>query len=575
MKKFVFKCIATVVALTTLCTSVLAAAPYTVTEDFVNNEITVTGTGAEAENVIFQILKKGKSFDDWTSGSSLSDFVLWQKQITIDGTKAYTFTVPYANTLEAGEYEFRVVSDLSGVLESEESPLALVGTTTYSNELAEIKTQALADTADIAEVEYAIDGGDGSVSPVGFDLAIFNELSPTVKTKAIKNYLAYVADGVNGGLADFAADKHFASANMANRSANFNTYMIMAALDEGGIIDDLVVALEDSSLAVDEAELLADLEDCVVYDYEWNYVISKLEAADGIVDAKSLRQAIVEALILCETRYSDGSDISWVLSNLGYGEDIEIANPTTNKKVYAAMNGKDYEDIEAFKEAYRGFVREFSKGSDGGSGGSTAPSHWAGKYEEESTASTNKESIKVPYVDIEGIVWAADAIIALTDMGVLNGKGNGYFEPDSSVTREEFVKILVAALGYENAGYAGNNFGDVADSDWFCKYVNIAYEKGLVNGIGGGLFGVGQELTRQDMVVMLYNALTASGAQLATGEATFADDHKIADYAKTAVNALYTMGVVNGVSDTEFDPLGIASRAQAAKVVYGVLKMLK
>ena len=46
----------------------------------------------------------------------------------------------------------------------------------------------------------------------------------------------------------------------------------------------------------------------------------------------------------------------------------------------------------------------------------------------------------------------------------------------------------------------------------------------------------------------------------------------IADYAKDAVSALCAMGIVNGVSDTQFDPLGTATRAQAAKVVYGFLR---
>ena len=54
----------------------------------------------------------------------------------------------------------------------------------------------------------------------------------------------------------------------------------------------------------------------------------------------------------------------------------------------------------------------------------------------------------------------------------------------------------------------------------------------------------------------------------------FEDKEKIADYAKESVAALYDMGIINGVSATEFDPLSQATRAQAAKIIYGVLKAL-
>ena len=73
-------------------------------------------------------------------------------------------------------------------------------------------------------------------------------------------------------------------------------------------------------------------------------------------------------------------------------------------------------------------------------------------------------------------------------------------------------------------------------------------------------------------MVMLTNAFKLKGIQIKSGELTFADSAVIADYAKDAVSALCAMGIVNGVSDTQFDPLGTATRAQAAKVVYGFLQ---
>ena len=88
------------------------------------------------------------------------------------------------------------------------------------------------------------------------------------------------------------------------------------------------------------------------------------------------------------------------------------------------------------------------------------------------------------------------------------------------------------------------------------------------------MFGTGQNITRQDMAVMLYNALQYRNVNMTTDGFKFDDDWQIADYAKPAVGALHAMGAINGVTETTFEPLGLATRAQAAKIIYSVLNEL-
>ena len=97
----------------------------------------------------------------------------------------------------------------------------------------------------------------------------------------------------------------------------------------------------------------------------------------------------------------------------------------------------------------------------------------------------------------------------------------------------------------------------------------------MVNGTGNGVFGAGSPITRQDMAVILCNALKRKGIELPDCEIVFEDKDKIANYALSSIEALYAMGAVNGVSETEFQPLGIATRAQAAQIIYGVLNKLQ
>lgn len=87
------------------------------------------------------------------------------------------------------------------------------------------------------------------------------------------------------------------------------------------------------------------------------------------------------------------------------------------------------------------------------------------------------------------------------------------------------------------------------------------------------MFGVGKNITRQDMCVMIYRAATASGMEIkASDYAEFADDASISDYAKEAVYSLRECGAVNGITETEFAPNENATRAQAAKIIYYLIK---
>jgi len=573
MKKCALKCVSAILATATFGTGVLAEVPYTVTHDFENNKITISGEGLEGEKVIFQILNKNVKFEDWTPGANPMDFVLWHGQVTVGEDETFTFEVPYSEALNAGLYNSRTVSDISGI--SETQSVELVGTQIYSDALSGMIEAA--KEKDYEAFKVFIGGGDGIVSPVGFELEIFNRIDN------LESYAEYVA---KDGASDFAEEKHFDKNAMENRSKYFNTFMIIEGLKEDGIITNMKTALEESSVPDDEKKLWKDLSDCITDETEWKYLRNKLESkADDIVSPDSLTQALIEAFVLTETKYADGNDIKNVLVTLGYADEIGISNPTSKSKVYSAMNGKDYSDIDDFLYDYEKYEDKYSESSSGGGGGggsssgkggstATVPSY-TGTISQTENTPQQPELVDVPFVDIEGVSWAAESIIALAHKGIINGKGNGYFEPDEHVTREEFVKIIVCAAGYENDTYSGNKFTDVNDSDWFCKYVNIAYEKGLVNGLGNGEFGTGNLITRQDMTVILCNALKAKGAELPTGALSFDDMGSISGYALSSVEALYAMGVVNGISEKEFQPLGYATRAQAAKIIYGVLEQLK
>ena len=216
-----------------------------------------------------------------------------------------------------------------------------------------------------------------------------------------------------------------------------------------------------------------------------------------------------------------------------------------------------------------------SKGSSGGGGGGgkvssiTAPPVVVENKEE--APQTKPEG----FSDISDYPWAAEAINALKELSVISGKTSTTFAPSDLVTREEFVTIAMKAANFSNL-YGTMEFTDVKESDWYYTQVKNAYICGVISGISETEFGSGMPVTRQDMAVILYNVLVKKGAILEiSGAKEFNDGKEISGYAKASVDALSSMGIVNGDANGSFNPKANATRAEAAKMVYGILSYIE
>lgn len=178
------------------------------------------------------------------------------------------------------------------------------------------------------------------------------------------------------------------------------------------------------------------------------------------------------------------------------------------------------------------------------------------------------------FTDLGSVAWAQKAINAMRDKGIIAGRSDTEFAPNDNITRAEFAKIIISAFGLEDANASAANFSDVDVNAWYYPYVAAAYNKGIITGYYNDFFGVNDNITRQDMAVIIYRAAQKAGKSIDEINAAidFADAGSIADYAKEAVTALQKGGVINGVSATEFAPTATATRAQAAQMIYGLIK---
>lgn len=172
----------------------------------------------------------------------------------------------------------------------------------------------------------------------------------------------------------------------------------------------------------------------------------------------------------------------------------------------------------------------------------------------------------VQFSDVNG--WEKEYVYYLAERKILNGKEDGQFKPADNITRAEFVKILAAVSGDDVTKYTGSSFSDVNAASWYAPYVEWAYKNGIVKG-SNGMFKPSANITRQDMAVMIENFSKYVKKTVPSMEAakSFADDSRIASYAKDAVASLQKAGIISGDVNGKFLPQSSATRAQAAKMI--------
>ena len=167
--------------------------------------------------------------------------------------------------------------------------------------------------------------------------------------------------------------------------------------------------------------------------------------------------------------------------------------------------------------------------------------------------------------------WAREYIGKLAARGVLSGMGDGLFMPDGNLTRAQFLTMLSNTLhGVEISSDQEIPFADVPEYEWYYNFVKWGYENGIVNGISETEFAPEANITREQMTIMIYNfARHLDFAIPQTVEnVSFTDSELISERAEHFVGIIVNGGIMGGHPEGNFEPQGNATRAQAARVVY-------
>ncbi len=189
---------------------------------------------------------------------------------------------------------------------------------------------------------------------------------------------------------------------------------------------------------------------------------------------------------------------------------------------------------------------------------------WLDKYMPE-------EDILDKFEDVNKNAWYADAVRYCVTKGYATGMSETIFAPNATLTRAQFVQLLAGIDGVDLTQYENTDstFADVKVGAWFHNAITWAVRNNYVAGMSPDSFKPNDNLTREQLVRILYNYAADNGRNM-EGRAdltVFEDYSKISDWAYEEMSWAVYEGIISGMTATTVGPRGTATRAQAMQII--------
>ncbi len=520
-----------------------------VLKDFSTGTVSVSGEAEQEDIITIQIFKQGITMAEFLKTENKNDLVIFADDCVIDGNCKFAFSTNVAKSDTYTAYISKKENDTRKI--------------------------EIGFFADKNEYENAVNEVNGAfeekflenISRLGFDDPINEKVDMSLVSRLFYNELK---------------DNKIVASEFLSNVKLYKKCLAIAALNTEKIenVSDYIFDLVEE----DEA-LLKFWNIHIGNDVREKYFTQKLSGR-SIQNADELKSEIKKALILTAVKYPDGyGNIKEIF--VEYKDLLKLDEISANVSVYKALAYKgEYDSIDEliddYNEALKNTEKPQGSGGSGGGGGSSSGGGKEVKTEapfvtvESVIASkeTEKRELSLKFKDLNDVLWAYPSISVLYEKGIINGINEYEFNPNGAVKREEFVTMLVKAIELDELE-SFTKFIDVSPNEWYAKYINMAYQNGLIKGISETQFGVSLNITRQDMAVMLYNAMRLKSDMKQHIMADFSDMNSISEYAKIPVIVLAERKIVNGTGDSMFSPYNNATRAEAAVIIERALAYLQ
>lgn len=169
-------------------------------------------------------------------------------------------------------------------------------------------------------------------------------------------------------------------------------------------------------------------------------------------------------------------------------------------------------------------------------------------------------NISIPFTDVTSDAWYYNVVSQAYGKGLISGMSDTEFSPESSVTGAQLIMMLYRA--------DDNTVSEQTSGNWYDEAVDWAKEKSIISDNNGWTFDANADLTREQMMVLLYNYLQYKGNDLSALDdlSSYTDSSEISAYAENAVKALVGKGIIEGDGET-LRPLSSLTRAETAVIL--------
>ena len=179
-----------------------------------------------------------------------------------------------------------------------------------------------------------------------------------------------------------------------------------------------------------------------------------------------------------------------------------------------------------------------------------------------------EEPVAEPFVDVAEGDWFYDAVVYAYQNELMDGVGGNRFAPNSETTRAQPATILYRLEG-QPAVSGDLPFTDVETGIWYTDAILWAAQNNIVNGVNDTEFAPGDEITRQQLVTILYRYAEAKGYDVSASAdlSGYPDAGQVQAYAQPAMAWAVAENIIQGMEDGTLKPAGNASRAQIATIL--------
>lgn len=256
-------------------------------------------------------------------------------------------------------------------------------------------------------------------------------------------------------------------------------------------------------------------------------------------------------------------------------DTVSVVNKEELKQLVEEIEAADLDENDYDADAWKAFAEALKEAKDVLASEDATQADVYAAYNKLAEAVDNMiPDTELPFVDVAEGDWYYDAVADVYDAGLMTGIDGTHFAPNQKLARAQFALILYR-LNDSPEVDGKSPFKDVAEGDWYTDAVIWANKKGIITGYTDtGLFGPGDDITREQLVVMMYryqksiSDVKAESVDLSD----FKDGAKVSAFAKEAMEWAVGTGVISGKDNgTVLDPQGTATRAECATIIIRML----